>query len=83
MVKDNKEEVVYQIKLEKAMELLGSKDIPGTSEQREEFVRWVQRLVKDHGEDWVRQSRKRLLNEWELALSIGLDVNLNDKNVNN
>jgi hypothetical protein len=76
--KEKNEELVTQINLEKTMELLGSTDIPGTPEQKEEIVRWMQRLVKDHGEEWVRQSRKRLLDEWEYVLNIGLDLDHNE-----
>jgi len=83
MGKEKKEGAVTQINLKKTMELLGNTDIPGTPEQKEEMVRWMQRLIKDHGEQWVRQSRKRLLDEWEYILNIGLDVGLNDKNDNN
>jgi hypothetical protein len=53
------------------MELLGSTDIPGTPEELDQLVRWTKNLAEDRGENYVKENRRRLLNQWDYILDLG------------
>lgn len=53
------------ITLEKAKELLGVKELPGTEKAIKEMLETTQELIDRHGEQWIRDNKKRLLWEWE------------------
>ena len=55
----------------KAMELLGNAQIPGTAEQRQKLFIRIGELVKMNGEQWIRDNREQLLQEWELIIGHG------------
>ena len=59
---------------EKRFELLGSEDIPGTSDELKILRQRIRELEELNGEEWVRRNRRRLLSEWEYALQLGLKV---------
>jgi hypothetical protein len=53
------------ITLEKAKELLGVTDLPGTPQEIEEMLQATDELIQQHGEQWIRDNRSRLAWEWE------------------
>ena len=57
---------------EKVVELLGTRDLPGTDKEREVLCIRIGELVNLNGERWVRQNRKRLLDEWSLVVNKGI-----------
>lgn len=44
----------------------------GSPEQESLRQRWEQRLLRDHGPEWLEQNRERLDAEWEWILHMGL-----------
>ena len=59
---------------EKLFELLGTEDIPGTSDELKILWRRIQELEELNGQEWIRRNSQRLLSEWEYALHLGLKV---------
>jgi hypothetical protein len=59
------------ITLEKAKELLGVTDLPGTPQEIKRMLRATDELIKDHGEQWIRDNRSRLVWEWEWIVGSG------------
>ena len=53
---------------EKLYDLLGTRDIHGTSEELKILCVRVKELLEMNGEEWVRENRQKLLSEWEYAL---------------
>lgn len=53
---------------EKLYDLLGTRGIPGTSEELKILCVRVKELLEMNGEEWVRENRQKLLSEWEYAL---------------
>ena len=50
---------------ERALELLGVKDVPGGEENYGLMIGGLQRLISTYNEDWVRENRVRLVEELE------------------
>ncbi|MGD8519690.1 MAG: hypothetical protein PVF56_00990 [Desulfobacterales bacterium] len=53
------------LSLEKVNKLLGTKKLPGSDKELEILCVRIRELVDMNGEDWVRQNRKKLLDEWD------------------
>jgi hypothetical protein len=61
-----------ELSLEKVFDLLGKTEIPGSEKQLKKLCIRIGELVESNGEDWVKQNRQKLLNEWECIVSQGL-----------
>ncbi len=55
--------------LEKLIALLGTDQIPGSEKERAILCVRIGELVAMNGENWVRQNRKRLLEEWTVVVT--------------
>ena len=53
------------ISLEKVNDLLGTQKLPGSGKELKILCVRIRELVDMNGEDWVRQNRKNLLDEWD------------------
>ena len=60
------------LSLEKVFSLLGSQHIKGSEKELKILCTRVGELVELNGEDWVKQSRQSLLDEWEYIVSQGI-----------
>ena len=58
------------ISLEKTYELLGWEKLPGDKEDLLFLRMWLQEIVEDKGEDWVKAHREFLRNEWDYVLTL-------------
>lgn len=56
------------LSLEKVFDLLGTRSVPGNPKQLDALCRRLAELVKLNGEPWVRANRRRLLDEWRVAV---------------
>jgi hypothetical protein len=56
------------LSLEKVSDLLGKQEIPGSENELKILRARIQELVDMNGEDWVRQNRRKLLEEWEYII---------------
>jgi hypothetical protein len=54
--------------LEKVSDLLGTQDLPGSETEVNILCVRIRELVEMNGEDWVRQNRKKLLDEWRYII---------------
>ena len=52
------------LSLEKVFDLLGTDSIPGSEKERDILCIRIRELVDMNGEKWVRQNRRKLLDEW-------------------
>lgn len=53
------------LSLEDVMELLDVQTIPGKARELERLRRWIERMVKSRGKDYVRKNRQNLISQWE------------------
>ena len=53
-----------EFSLEKVSDLLGTQDLPGSENELKILCVRIRELVDMNGEDWVRQNRKKFLDEW-------------------
>ena len=53
------------LSLGKVNELLGTQKLPGSDKELKILRTRIRELVDMNGEDWVRQNRKKLVDEWE------------------
>jgi len=51
--------------LEKVLNLLGTTRILGSPEQLDALCIRIGELAEMNGEEWVRQNRQRLIDQWE------------------
>ncbi len=58
-----------ELSLEKVSELLGMQKIPGSENELKILCVRIRELVEMNGEDWVRQNRQKLLDEWNYIVS--------------
>ncbi len=61
-----------ELSLEKVSDLLGTKDLPGSENELKILCVRIRELLEMNGEDWVRQNRKKLLDEWEYIVRQGI-----------
>jgi hypothetical protein len=57
-----------ELSLEKVSDLLGTKDLPGSENELKILCVRIRELLEMNGEDWVRQNRKKLLDEWKCII---------------
>ena len=60
------------LSLEKLFRLLGTQHIKGSEKELKMLCIRIGELVELNGEDWVVESRQRLLDEWEYIVSQGV-----------
>ena len=53
-----------ELSLEQIGDLLGTHNIPGSEKEQKMLCIRIQELVKMNGENWIRQNRQKLLDEW-------------------
>jgi len=63
---------VDHITMEHVRELLETSTIPGSPEEQEVFIQWMERLAQKKGIDYVKKYRRKLFNDWKQLLEIGL-----------
>ena len=57
-----------ELSLEKVCDLLGTQHIPGCEKEQKMLCTRIRELVEMNGEQWVRQNRKKLLDEWDFIV---------------
>ncbi len=60
------------LSLEKVFRLLGTQDIKGSDKELKMLCTRIGELVEFNGEDWVKESRQSLLDEWEYIVTQGI-----------
>jgi hypothetical protein len=60
------------ISLEKVFSLLGTQHIKGSDKELKMLCLRIGELVELNGEDWVKESRQSLLDEWEYIVAQGI-----------
>ena len=53
------------LSLKDVMELLDVQTIPGKARELERLRRWIERMVKSRGKDYVWENRQNLISQWE------------------
>ncbi|CAB1061626.1 hypothetical protein D1BOALGB6SA_6401 [Olavius sp. associated proteobacterium Delta 1] len=61
-----------ELSLEKVFDLLGKSDIAGSDKELEKLCIRIRELVESNGEDWVRENRQTLLDQWEYIVRQGI-----------
>jgi hypothetical protein len=54
--------------LEKVFDLLKTESIPGSPKELDILCIRIRELVEMNGEEWVRQNRRKLLDEWDYVV---------------
>jgi len=62
------EAIMAEVSLEKVCDLLGRQHIPGSEKEQKMLCTRIRELVEMNGEQWVRQNRKKLLDEWDFIV---------------
>jgi hypothetical protein len=57
-----------KLSLEKVSDLLGTQKIPGSENELKMLCVRIGELAEMNGEDWVRQNRQKLLDEWDYII---------------
>jgi len=60
------------ISLEKVFSLLGTQHIKGSDKELKMLCLRIGELVDLNGEDWVKESRQSLLDEWKYIVTQGI-----------
>ena len=60
------------LSLEKVFSLLGTQHIKGSEKELQMLCIRIAELVELNGEDWVKESRQSLMDEWEYIVSQGI-----------
>jgi hypothetical protein len=58
------------LSLEKVCELLGTAEIPGTAQELEVLRIRMGELLDLNGEDWIRENRGMLLEQWHRVVEL-------------
>ncbi len=58
--------------LEIVFKLLGTQNIPGSPKELEILCIRISELVQLNGEDWIRQNRQKLIDEWYYIIRQGI-----------
>lgn len=59
------------ISLERVRELLGIEEIPGSVKELEILSVRMGELLELNGEDWIRENRRMLLEQWQCVVGLG------------
>lgn len=60
------------LSLETVFKLLGTQNIPGSLRELEILCIRISELVELNGEDWIRQNRQPLIDEWYYIIRQGI-----------
>jgi len=63
---------MVDLSLEKVFSLLGTQHIKGSDKALKMLCIRIAELVELNGEDWVKESRQSLLDEWEYIVNQGI-----------
>ena len=63
---------MVELSLEKVLNLLGAQHIKGSEKELKMLCIRIGELVELNGEEWVKESRQTLLDEWEFIVSQGI-----------
>jgi hypothetical protein len=63
---------MVELSLEKVCDLLDTHTIPGSKKELKMLSIRIRELIKMNGEDWVRQNRQKLLDEWAYIVQQGI-----------
>lgn len=58
--------------LEIVFKLLGTQNIPGSPKELEILCTRISELVELDGEDWIRENRQKLIDEWYYIIRQGI-----------
>ena len=61
-----------ELSLEKVLSLLGAQHIKGSDKELNMLCIRIGELVELNGEEWVKESRQTLLDEWEYIVNQGI-----------
>ena len=61
-----------ELSLEKVLSLLGAQHIKGSDKELNMLCIRIGELVELNGEEWVKESRQTLLDEWEYIVRQGI-----------
>lgn len=61
-----------ELSLEKVFRLLGEQHIKGSDRELKMLCVRIGELVELNGEEWVKESRQTLLDEWEYIVNQGI-----------
>lgn len=61
-----------ELSLEKVLNLLGAQHIKGSEKELKMLCIRIGELVESNGEEWVKESRQTLLDEWEYIVNQGI-----------
>ena len=60
------------LSLETVCKLLGTQNIPGAPRELEILCVRISELVKLNGDDWIRENRQNLIDEWYYIIRQGI-----------
>ena len=60
------------LSLETVFKLLGTQNIPGSEKELKILCIRISELVKINGEDWIRENRQPLIDEWYYIVRQGI-----------
>ena len=60
------------LSLEIVFKLLGTQNIPGSPKELEILCVRISELAESNGEDWIRQNRQKLIDEWYYIIREGI-----------
>ena len=58
--------------LEIVFKLLGTQNIPGSPKELEILCARISELVELNGDDWIRENRQKLIDEWYYIIRQGI-----------
>ena len=68
MAQKKVEAPMAELSLKKVSDLLGTQEFPGSDNELKVLCVRIRELVEMNGEDWVRQHRQKLLEEWDYII---------------
>jgi hypothetical protein len=60
------------LSLETVFKLLGTQNIPGSEKELKILCIRISELVETNGEDWIRNNRQQLIDEWYYIIRQGI-----------
>ena len=58
--------------LEKVRDLLGTNEVAGSKKELKKLCIRIGELAELNGEDWVKENRKKLIEEWNFIVKQGI-----------
>jgi hypothetical protein len=60
------------LSLQAMFKLLGTQNIPGSTQELEILCIRISELVELNGEEWIRENRQKLIDEWYYIVRQGI-----------